>query len=319
MPRLDSNSVFRALFLAFCLMHGGRLASALPPTVEPSSTTSARVPTVASATGRFLRLIEPQGARRGRLETAWIVYRSSSGPDVAMCAVAHCGEAAYYRRLQARLDRCQFVLYEAIGMGNDDSPPIPNPEMAAHLAPILKQTGLVSQAAHINYERKNFRWADMDAGTLLEKEAANLVVNVGQDLLSLAATSVGSLAQSVTTSEPSGAQNKGLGETLDALVEMMGDGPVTPASAARARRQLALGLVAGMGEVDAQLGRTLTRLLITSRNERVVQVLDEVRPQATKGVVALFYGGGHMPDLEMRLRSRGYTQHSTQWEIAWEF
>jgi hypothetical protein len=58
-------------------------------------------------------------------------------------------------------------------------------------------------------------------------------------------------------------------------------------------------------------------VLVTERNKHVMNKLDEelrVRPLKR---VAIFYGAGHMPDLEKRFLAQGYEKGTVAWADAW--
>ncbi len=65
--------------------------------------------------GRFLRMTEEPG-RRIALDVAVREYARSGdeGPDVALVAIAHVGEASLYEKIQAILDEYDVVLYESV-------------------------------------------------------------------------------------------------------------------------------------------------------------------------------------------------------------
>jgi hypothetical protein len=87
-----------------------------------------------------------------------------------------------------------------------------------------------------------------------------------------------------------------------------------------------LTLIQVLGEVEgdpsnlpgmpADLKRLL-EVLIQKRNERVIddlrRNLDQTGPDSS---IAVFYGGGHMPDLERRLLRLGFEPSQTVWQTA---
>jgi len=57
--------------------------------------------------------------------------------------------------------------------------------------------------------------------------------------------------------------------------------------------------------------------IITDRNRVALRVLRQ-QIEAGKQKIAIFYGAGHMPDLQRRLRDEfGLTPIRTQWLVAW--
>jgi hypothetical protein len=58
-------------------------------------------------------------------------------------------------------------------------------------------------------------------------------------------------------------------------------------------------------------------VLVSERNRVVMEKLAEVRAGKGPGKYAIFYGAGHMPDLESRLVSEGFVRGDTTWLDAW--
>lgn len=57
-------------------------------------------------------------------------------------------------------------------------------------------------------------------------------------------------------------------------------------------------------------------VIIGARNEQAMKIVAE---QLAKGrrTIGVFYGAGHMPDLERRLLERGFQRRSIDWLTAW--
>src|SRR5262249_7645048 len=90
-----------------------------------------------------------------------------------------------------------------------------------------------------------------------------------------------------------------------------------PDGGVRLKRALAQQL-ADMASSEAGLGRTLTTLLITDRNQAAMKVF---QTQLAKGKkkIGIFYGVGHMADFDKRLRTDfGLKRTSVQWLTAWD-
>ena len=67
----------------------------------------------------------------------------------------------------------------------------------------------------------------------------------------------------------------------------------------------------------AQLEGTEGTVLVSERNRVVMEKLAEVRRDRSGGKYAIFYGAGHMQDLEKRLLADGFTKGTTAWADAW--
>jgi len=66
------------------------------------------------------------------------------------------------------------------------------------------------------------------------------------------------------------------------------------------------------------LGPTLSNILIADRNEAAMKVFQKELAQGKKKI-AIFYGAGHMPDFEKRLRlDFDLEKKNVQWLEAWD-
>jgi hypothetical protein len=69
-----------------------------------------------------------------------------------------------------------------------------------------------------------------------------------------------------------------------------------------------------MAALDGPGGSTI----ITERNKRCFEVLDK-QLQAGKKRIAIFYGAGHLPDMERRLTTDyRFRRSSESWIAAWQ-
>lgn len=217
-------------------------------------------------------------------------------PPVWLVGVIHLGTADYYAELQTFLDRQSLVLFEGIGadegnFGLQEEEFSLQDRMAAAL-------GLVFQLKAIDYGRSTFQNSDLDFEGLArlfgeqspaedaEGGAAapggaefNVLIQImqGEGLFGgLARLGVSALASSPR-----------LQATMKVmLIEMMGGLPANLAE------------IAGMPEGMKQL----MEALIKARNDVVVRdVRRELRKRRRPETIAVFYGAGHMADLEERL------------------
>jgi hypothetical protein len=83
---------------------------------------------------------------------------------------------------------------------------------------------------------------------------------------------------------------------------------------------LARQLVFGQVILGANSGSTDDAVLVAQRNQRALQVLDQLQSQSnnrTGGSIAILYGCSHGPDLHAKLVSRGYELVGTVRRTAW--
>jgi hypothetical protein len=255
-------------------------------------------PTTQAAPSEFVRFRE-DGRGGGRLETAIASYVNDAGVRVDLLSAVHVAEPAFYRAISDRFPRYDAVAYELIG-----------PEMIVPMdagasdaqAFLASQGGLQNQADGINYHRKNFVHADLseEAIARLEKKSNSFWAGIGEGLSQaftqtdeeqvMGLAIVGDMISSRTASKP---------EKIRLMPRALGR-----AMALSWRPQPGQYYPAGM---DVTIG---------ARNERAMEVVDQ---QLVKGdrLIGVFYGAGHMPDMERRLLERGFHLKSTEWLNAW--
>ena len=235
-------------------------------------------------------------------------------PAVWLAGVSHLGESNYYAALQRHLDKQTLVLFEGIGEHpapldatntssrpraesnalSSNSPPASDPALLQ--AKMASSLGLKFQLEAIEYERANFRNSDLSVRELRDlmakqpgstKEAGTaegfeslLEVMQGNSLWS----GLAQLGLSFLSSSP---KLQAFGKL--ALIEMLGQMQGDP--------QQLQGL-------SPQIHDLLT-VLIQKRNEKVLRDLKVAAAKtARNSSIAVFYGTGHMPDMEIRLRQQ---------------
>ncbi|HYG35029.1 MAG TPA: hypothetical protein VEC99_09610 [Clostridia bacterium] len=246
-----------------------------------------------------------------------------SGPVIWLAGVSHIGETNYYAALQKQLDAQTLVLFEGIGAaeGTDRSQETESASTAnvaqsnrtetrASLQTSLAAAlGLVFQLEAIDYNRVNFRNSDLSVSQL-------------RDLLARQETPAG--APKAQTSFEGLLQMMEGGTWLDSLVHLglrfLGANPKFQAMGRLAMIEL-LGQIQGdpanLGNLPPDLKQLLDVLLLR-RNEKVMADLKSaLRDLPTQGSVAVFYGTGHMPDMEQRLRAElNYSPAGEVWLTA---
>jgi hypothetical protein len=239
------------------------------------------------------------------------------GAEVWLVGTSHIGDESYYHELQKYLDARTVVLYEGVNVKSHarhvqkpGSPALTNEpaETAAIVSTnagfslqseLARALGLVFQLSASNYDRTNFLNSDLsafDIQRLMLDEPDAQPAAPGEEgrsdptftaLLQVmdGSSFLGSLVKV-------GVQWIGANEQLRSvtkltLVEMLG--------------QLK-GDFADMRGLPANL-RQLVRVLIAARNENVINDLKtEFKTVPITGSIAIFYGTGHMDDMEKRIR-----------------
>lgn len=216
------------------------------------------------------------------------VGRTTPPVEVWLVAVTHLGTSNYYARLQRFLDGQDLVLYEGIGATQGQFRA--DASSGFSLQPALaKALGLRFQLSSIDYRRPG--WVNSDLGLRdLEKHLPR--DGPGPDVDTLMAAfagegAVGGIARMGIAVVAASPRLQALSRLM--LVETLG--------------RFAGELPQGSGSEWGLDTEALFRALVLERNAVVVQDLRRaLRRRSPPARVAIFYGAGHMPDLERRLR-----------------
>jgi hypothetical protein len=238
---------------------------------------------------------------------------SGRGPAVWLTGVSHIGDSNYYARLQKHLDAQTLVLFEGV---SESSAPTMTPRTknaapaeATNAAPtdvattakrsslqtaLASSLGLVFQLEAIDYQRPNFRHSDLTIPEL----------------------------QAILAEQPGATNTAGADQTFDRLMQLIQGGTMFDTllrtglrflgSSPKLQGMSKLALIEVLGQMQGDPGQlrglppSMTRLfqvLIQRRNQKVMSDLQIARKSAgPRGSIAIFYGCGHNPDLERRLR-----------------
>jgi hypothetical protein len=290
------------------------LAPARPPDLPKADKKMVTKPAAAPpAAGKFVRLRLDAHKQPVALETAVVSYVPASGKGnlvVDLVSVVHIADRPYYEQLNARLGKYDVVLYELVapkgtrilrGGKRDSNNPI------ALLQKLIKTVlRLDLQTEQIDYTRKNFVHADLSPDEMAEamrkrgETGLTLVLGIAADILRQ------QNLQQMKKGDP------GVAEDLDPLSLLL-----DPQAAVKLKRLMARQL-AGMDTEDGGLGHTLNNLLIVDRNKAALRALQKELVNGHKRI-AIFYGAGHMPDMQRRLLADfGLRRQGEQWLRAWD-
>ncbi len=266
---------------------------------------------------KFLRIRRNKESEPIALETATMTYRPATREGdvlVDLISVVHLGERSYYQRLNEQFENYDAVLYELVA---DKGTRIPKGGRKATdnpLAMIQKIATAVLdlelQTDHIDYTPKNFVHADLSPA-----EIAETVKKRGDDGLTLTLSIAADLLrqQNLKALDPDRTPAKSLTEEAQDLMALF-----TDASGPSKLKRMMAEQLAGMDSPDGALGKTLSTILIADRNQAAMKVLQKELAKGHKKI-AVFYGAGHMPDFEKRLRQElNLRPVSTQWHEAWD-
>jgi hypothetical protein len=224
-------------------------------------------------------------------------------PSIHLVAVSHIGGSNYYAALQRHLAAHALVLFEGVGRagstgGSQNERPQAAPSDGKSLSSLqstmAESLGLVFQLEAIDYDRPNFRNCDLSVPQLRklieEQHTASGQSSAGSSFETLLQTMQGgslfdSLLQLGLRSLIASPKLQGLAKL--ALIDVLGQIQGDPAQIK--------GLPPDM--------KQLFDVLLVRRNQKIVDDLkSELGSRNRHGSVAVFYGAGHMTDLEQRLR-----------------
>jgi hypothetical protein len=310
----ESSGSFRrtqggvVLAVSFGLLFGFALreTAAQRPTPDSSSTAAGKE-SPKKAIARFLRVTRDDKKQPLAMETSIARFTPADGdrPGVVvdLIGAVHVGDKKYYEALNKKFDEYEVVLYELV------APPgtkIPKGGREKNEHPIaVIQKGMQSilelefQLEQIDYTKKHLVHADMSP-----EQFAKSMKDRGESFLQLFFRMMGqALAQQ------GGKQQVSDAEILFALF--------SPDRAHQLKRLIALQFEE-MGGILSALEGPKGSTLITERNKVALEVLKK-QLDGGKKRIGIFYGAGHLPDLEKRLVSDFKLKAGdVQWVEAWD-
>jgi len=254
-----------------------------------------------------------------------------SGPAIWLVAVSHIGETNYYEAVQRHLDVRTLVLFEGVSdrrtrhpQDSRAGPRLSNNELmkgrddsvqSSLQSTLASSLGLAFQLNALDYDRPHFQNSDL---TIPEMQAL-LSENAGSGQAQIPGApgkSDDQLSDLVGIMDGSSV----LGAILHAGVKLLGSSPKLQALTKVAVIELFGNLEGDISQSPALPSemKRLIDVLIQGRNRVVVNDLKAELPKLRKrDSVAVFYGAGHMHDLETRIRSElNYRPASQLWLTA---
>ncbi len=257
------------------------------------------------STTEFIRFVKT-GKKEGHVDTALKSYvREHDQVLVTLAAVVHVGDAVYYDQFQKLFESYDAVLYEMIR--DEDAMPatkINSDHPISQLQIGMKtMLDLEFQLERIDYGKTNFVHADLDPESFADLQAER-----GESLF-------GVLLRAAMEEQSRQNANPEQGLNPFELLFALGSDDRS--------HQLKFLLGQQMGNVEAMLGGVdksgdgKGSAILSGRNEHVMKVLDE-QIAAGKKKLVIFYGAGHMPDLEKRLNAEEFKKVTEHWNVAWD-
>lgn len=279
-----------------------RQETATPAQEKPSDDTPKKK---AAKHDRFVRIHKDEKGRPISMDTSTIRYTKKM-PDgtelvVDLVGVVHIGEKDYFDAFNEQFKNYDALLYELVapeGTKVDARREDGVNPVAALQKGMMAGLGLQFQLEHINYNASNFVHADMTPEEFGQSMSEN-----NESVAKMFFRMLG------TSAAMSGAS--GEAEMLRALMSSGED------RVFRLRRTAANQLIkmdVGMVAFEGDNGSTI----ITHRNRKAFKVLQS-QIDAGKRKLGVFYGAGHLPDMDRRLIEEfGMTAGEPQWQAAWK-
>jgi hypothetical protein len=258
---------------------------------------------------QFIRIRCADGGEPIVMETAVVSYVSPPGErpavTVDLVGAIHVGEASYYRKLNELFKNYDALLYELVAPEGTRVPKGGGKGTGAHPVGALQNgmksmLGLEHQLAAIDYTKENLVHADMTP-----EEFSRSMKDRGESFTQIFFRMMGQ-AMAQQSQDPAGTSDIQLLMALFAKDREL-----------RLRRIMARqfeDLEGSMQVFEGPDGSTL----ISERNKRALAVLaDQIK--AGKRRIGIFYGAGHLPDMERRLIDQfGLQRGKVRWMEAWD-
>jgi len=253
---------------------------------------------------QYLRLLRNAQQNPVALQAAIVRFahkdRNHKGPTVDLVAAVHVAEKGYYEQLNRRFTEYDAVLYELvapkgtrIANGQTSGSPV------SFLQNAMKQMlELEFQLDSIDYSPENLVHADMSP-----EQFAKSMQQRGESVAGMFLRMMG-----YAMARQHGSEKLNDGQLLLALLD----------------KNRALALKRILAEQFEEMEGSLLAIdgpggstIISERNRVVMDVLRK-QIAADKKTIAVFYGAGHMPDMQQRLCDEfGLTPIDTHWLDAW--
>jgi len=262
----------------------------------------------ASPKNPYLRLLRSAAGTPIALQTAIVRFVprdcGQTSPTVDLVAAVHVAEPSYYRQLNRAFDDYDAVLYELVAPPGTKIPEggiDPNRHPVSALQNAMKNMlQLEFQLNAVRYNRPNMVHADMSPD-----QFAKSMSDKGESLWTMFLRMMGyALAKQ--------AQDPNSGNDFSLLIALF-----DPHRALALKRVLAEQFEDMEGSLTALEGPQGSTL-ISERNKVAIGVLKK-QIKAGKIRLAIFYGAGHMGNMEERLRDElDLVPINTHWLTAWD-
>lgn len=264
----------------------------------------------AAAESKFIRVRRDDSKRPLAMETAVVRYVPAEGDrpgvSVDLIGAVHVGDRAYYDALNKLFESYDVVLYELVAPEGTRIPKEGRKGGGAHPVGALQDgLGALLELEHqldrIDYTKKNLVHADMSP-----EDFAKTMADRGESFMQMFLRLMGQgMAQRA-------AGGGGTNNDLTLLMALFSKDRASKLKLIMAEQFE--NLEGQLAVLDGPDGSTI----ITERNKKAFEVLGK-QLEAGKKKIGVFYGAGHLPDMERRLIADfGLQRDSEQWVPAWQ-
>ena len=282
---------------------GGASVLRTEPAVKPGKTARQESAAAQENSGsKFMRVVRDKDDEVAALETSIVSYQGKNAQgekiQVDLVGAVHIGDKPYYAELNKSFRDYEVVLYELVAPKGAR----PGRGAAGAWSPIANMLSLDDQILLIDYEQDNFVHADMSWDQMMESMEKRQ-----ESFLNMFFRMMGQGIAQESTKKP----GAGDGDLLAGLL-------FSKNPALTWKR-----IMAAQFEDSDQAMKWLEgpdgSTLISERNKVALEVLAE-QISAGKKKIAVFYGAGHLPDMERRLKDDFKLQPGGEprWLKAWD-
>jgi hypothetical protein len=255
----------------------------------------------------FVRVRRSDEGEPIALEVAVVRYETPEGkaPKLAvdLIGAVHIGEKSYYEKLNELFTSYDAVLYELVAVEGTriprDRPRRGGSIVGTFQVGLKSLLGLEFQLDHIDYTKENLVHADMSP-----EEYSRTMNQRGESFVQMFFRMMG-YGAAMQAKDPERSSDAELLAALFAKDRTL-----------RLKRLMARqfeDMEAALGAINGPDGSTI----ITERNRKAFEVLDR-QIEAGRRRLGIFYGAGHLPDMEQRLLGDyGLLRTEVKWLTAW--
>jgi hypothetical protein len=254
-----------------------------------------------------------EDGKSARLEVAIKTFTMPSGKKVDLIGVVHIADDTYYQELNKRFDAYDSVLFELVGDPKSLTEAAPLTEAQRKLQSgggalsAIQQTAgrylnLTFQLGAVDYTKKNMVHADTTA-----EQFEKMQTERGETTITLFARAM--------QAQMSGQMDRTAMRELDTLglIRIL----LSRDSAAEFKKALAK-TFDQMESMTALMEGNDGSVILSGRNDVVVNKIKEVLADKKQRRIAVFYGGAHMPGIESSLtRDMKAKASGEEWLSAW--